>query len=181
MLSINLFLLVSISSFSVAYIVPRASTPICTDLRAKSNNGDRKIAVVIDSSGSMEESDPYNLRLAAGKSVVDWLISKAETTGTKKEDLVTVINFDDVTTLDYPLGDPGNADPSLLGIGADGGTYIAGGVEMAIAQLTADGTGDTAGRSGIIVFTDGEVRLYHFTYNETPQILFSITLHVYLL
>ncbi|OAP58425.1 hypothetical protein AYL99_07515 [Fonsecaea erecta] len=88
--------------------------------------------------------------------VLDWLISKSEVTSTQKQDMVTVINFDDEAYLDYPLGDPGAAASSLAQIGADGGTYIAGGVQMAIQQLTAAKTGDTAGRSGILVFTDGE-------------------------
>jgi Mg-chelatase subunit ChlD len=157
MSSIKLYFLVIFLSISNAYLIQRDSTQICTDLRAKSNDGDRKIAVVIDSSGSMSGSDPYNLRLSAGKSVIDWLITKNEANSTQKPDMVTVINFDDVANLDYPLGDPADADSSLDGIGADGGTFIAGGVEMAIAQLTASGTGSTSDRSGIVVFTDGEV------------------------
>lgn len=152
---LSLFIL--LTNISHAYLVPRDSTPICTDLRANSNNGDRKIAVVIDSSGSMSYSDPYGYRLVAGKMVIDWLISKKEVTATQKEDQVAVINFDDEAYLDYPLGDPGAADSALASIGEDGGTYIAGGVQMAIKQLTAAGTGATANRSGILVFTDGEV------------------------
>ncbi|KAH7128164.1 von Willebrand factor type A domain-containing protein [Dendryphion nanum] len=146
-----------IAPLSNALIIPRATTQTCTDLRAQSNNGNRKIAIVIDSSGSMSSSDPRNLRLAAGKSVVDWLISKDEAAaGGKKQDLVTVIDFDDVAKLDYPLGDPGNASSSIDKISRSGGTFIAGGVKMAIQQLTADGTGGTKDRSGIVVFTDGQ-------------------------
>ncbi|KIW78657.1 hypothetical protein Z517_08495 [Fonsecaea pedrosoi CBS 271.37] len=144
------------ASIADAYLLPRDSTPVCTNLRANSNNGDRKVALVIDSSGSMELSDPYLYRLSAAKMVLDWLISKDEVTSTQKQDKVTIINFDDEAYLDYPLGDPGAAASSLAGIGADGGTYIAGGVQMAIKQLTAVNTGDTSGRSGILVFTDGE-------------------------
>ena len=136
---------------------PGATPSACSNLHALSNNGDRKIAIVIDTSGSMVDSDPDNLRLAAGKRIVDWLISDNEASGSKKADEVTVINFDDNAYLDYPLGDPGNADSAFDGMGADGGTFIAGGVEMAITQLTKPGSGDTAKRSGIFVFTDGEV------------------------
>jgi Mg-chelatase subunit ChlD len=157
MLSIILPFSILFASISNAYLVPRDATPICTDLRANSNNGDRKIALVIDSSGSMETSDPYQYRLAAGKMAIDWLISTSEVTSSQKQDEVTVINFDDQAYLDYPLGDPGAAASALDGIGADGGTYIAGGVEMAIAQLTANGTGDTSGGTGMLVFTDGQV------------------------
>jgi Mg-chelatase subunit ChlD len=149
-----------ISNASAVAILPRAtSAPTCQNLVAKTNNGDRKIAIVIDSSGSMAENDPDDLRLAAGRSLVnDWLISSKEATSSTKPDLVTVINFDTSATLDYPLGDPGGANSSFDTIGADGGTYIAGGVQMAIAQLTTNGTGATDSRSGMIVFTDGVVR-----------------------
>jgi hypothetical protein len=107
----------------------------------------------------MVSSDPYDLRITAGRDLVNnWLISSKEATGTSKADLVTVINFDSSATLDYPLGDPGGANSSFNSIGVGGGTYIAGGVDMAIGELTKSGSGDTAGRSGILVFTDGEVR-----------------------
>jgi hypothetical protein len=138
-------------------IVRRDSGPTCTDLTAKSNNGDRKIAIVIDSSGSMTYSDPDDLRLSAGRTINDWLISKSKAVGGKKVDLVTVIDFDSSATLDYPLGDPAGANASFANIGASGGTYIASGVKMGVAQITGSGTGGTSKRSGIVVFTDGEV------------------------
>jgi Mg-chelatase subunit ChlD len=141
-----------------ASLLPRASEPVCSGPTAQSNNGDRKLAIVIDSSSSMLGSDPYDLRLQAGKSILDWLIAKNETSDNKKEDAVTVINFADDATLDYGLGDPNDAYEPLAGIIADGGTYIASGVDMAIEQLTAGGTGETKDRSGILVFTDGSVR-----------------------
>jgi hypothetical protein len=139
-------------------IVRRDSGPICADLTAKSNNGDRKIAIVIDSSGSMTTSDPNDLRLSAGRKINDWLIGKSEAVGGKKVDLVTVIDFDSSSTLDYPLGDPAGANASFSKIGAAGGTFIASGVKMGIAQLTGSGSGSTSKRSGMVVFTDGEVR-----------------------
>ncbi|KAF2468832.1 uncharacterized protein BDR25DRAFT_53422 [Lindgomyces ingoldianus] len=145
-----------LGAVSNAYLVPRTSTPQCFGLSAESNNGDRKIAIVIDASYSMLSSDPLDLRLAAGKSVLDWLITQGEATSDKKQDAVTVIEFSDDATLDYALGDPANAYGAVANISITGGTYIASGVEMAIAQLTADGTGATADRSGIVVFTDGE-------------------------
>jgi hypothetical protein len=141
------------------YLFKRAST--CYAIHAKSDNGNRKVAIVVDSSGSMSESDPANLRLSAGVELTDWLISNKEATTSVPADMVSVINFDDVPTLDYPLGDPGNADSAFNGIGADGGTFIAGGLQMAIQQIVG-GPAPTAQRSGIVVFTDGEVRrVYH--------------------
>jgi hypothetical protein len=108
--------LLFISCVLAATLRPRATnTTTCLDLNVKSNNGNRKVAIVIDSSGSMADSDPFNLRLAAGKALNDWLITAAEATGGKQPDLVTVINFDDTAFLDYPLGDPGGADSSFDG------------------------------------------------------------------
>ena len=49
------------------------------------------------------------------------------------------------------------ANASFAKIGSSGGTYIASGVKMGVAQITASGTGGTGKRSGIVVFTDGEV------------------------
>lgn len=146
-----------LAGLSNAYLVPRASTPQCVGLSAESNNGDRKIAIVVDASYSMLSSDPNDLRLAAGKNLLDWLVTKSEATGGKKQDDVTIIEFSDSAQLDYPLGDPENAYAPLSKINVTGGTYIASGVQMAISQLSASGTGSTADRSGIVVFTDGEV------------------------
>jgi Mg-chelatase subunit ChlD len=147
-----------ISQGHASTLVRRESNNKCTDLHATSNNGDRKIAIVIDSSGSMLDSDPTDLRLTAASNVINsWLIPKSKATNKKPADLVTVIDFSDEATLDYALGDPGAANASLSNIGSFGGTLIASGVEMAIEQLTGSGTGATEKRSGILVFTDGEV------------------------
>jgi predicted metal-dependent peptidase len=130
----------------------------CSGLNAQSNDGNRKIAIVIDSSGSMVDNDPDNLRLTAGQEIDDWLISVNSAVGNKKADLVTVIDFDDTVNVDYALGDPGAAaDSAISKIDSDGGTFIAGGVQAAISQLTSSSSGSTKDRSGIVVLTDGEV------------------------
>jgi von Willebrand factor type A domain len=116
--------------------------------------GGRKIGIVIDTSGSMADTDPNNLRVAAGEAIVGSLITKADAGPNRSPDLVTVVGFSDVSTIIYPLGDPSTA--SFSGIDADGGTYIAGGVEAAIDELTKDKTSVTAGVTGIVVFTDGQ-------------------------
>ncbi|KAI9862978.1 MAG: hypothetical protein M1813_004151 [Trichoglossum hirsutum] len=148
-------LLIIISNTSASALLPRAGTgPACQGFQAISNNGNRKVAIVIDSSGSMTENDPSDLRLDAGRALVNnWLIPSKHS-GSAKSDLVTVIDFDGSANLDYPLGDPKGANKSFDTIFPSGGTYIAGGVQMAIEQLTS-GSGDTADRSAIIVFTDG--------------------------
>lgn len=139
-------------------LIRRDTTAKCNGLQAASNNGGRKIAIVIDSSGSMSGSDPTDLRLLAASNVINgWLIPKSRATNKKPADLVTVIDFSSAATLDYPLGDPGAANASLSKIGAVGGTLISSGVEMALDQLTGSGSGITEKRSGILVFTDGEV------------------------
>ena len=158
MRSIALSFFVFFSYVSAALLLPRATpTPACVGLSVKSNNGNRKVALVIDSSGSMLDNDPYDLRLAAGRALNNWLITQAEAKGGTKPDLVTVIDFNSSPQLDYPLGDPAGANSSFDEIGASGGTYIAGGVDLAVTQLRASGSGDTASRSSIIVFTDGQV------------------------
>src|SRR5438034_6165194 len=82
MRSVALSFLAFVSYVSAAVLAPRATTaPTCVGLSAKSNDGNRKVAIVIDSSGSMTTSDPYDLRLAAGRALNNWLITKAEATG----------------------------------------------------------------------------------------------------
>ncbi len=104
-------------------------------------SADRKVAIVIDSSGSNLDTDPSNLRLVAGQAVVDNL------GGT---DHVAVIDFDFSAVVVSPLSPPAAA--SFDGIDSDGGTYIAKGVELALTELV----GAPSNSAGIIVLTDGE-------------------------
>ncbi|KAK3942786.1 hypothetical protein QBC46DRAFT_352122 [Diplogelasinospora grovesii] len=136
----------------------RDATQSCTDLTISANDGDRKVAIVIDSSGSMASTDPSDLRLSAGRALNNFLISNSEATGGKKADLVTIIQFNGSAYVDFPLGDPGDAGvyAAFNMIGADGDTCIACGVETAIEQLTSANSGATDSRSAIVVFTDGE-------------------------
>ena len=115
------------------------------------------MAIAKSLSSSTAPAACRTLRLAAARALNNWLITTAEAKGGKKPVLVTVIDFSDSAHLDYPLGDPAGANSSFDGIGASGGTYIAEGVGLGISQLTTSGSGDTASRSSIIVFTDGQV------------------------
>jgi len=118
------------------------------------STGGRKIGIVIDSSGSMFDTDPNNLRIVAGEAIASSLITKAATGSNGHPDLVTVIDFDDSVRVVYPLGDP--ASVSFAGINSEGGTYIALGVQTAIDQITQK-VGDVVAQiSGIVVFTDGQ-------------------------
>jgi hypothetical protein len=114
----------------------------------------RKIGLVIDSSGSNQETDPSNLRITAAQEFDATLVTEATVGPDDFPDLVTVIAFDENARVVYPLGDPASA--SFAGIGADGGTFIAGGVSLAIDELTKDTTDPTQDHTGIIVFTDGQ-------------------------
>ncbi|KAB5566544.1 hypothetical protein GE09DRAFT_1218801 [Coniochaeta sp. 2T2.1] len=133
----------------------RRDTGTC-NVQLATSNGGRKVAIVIDSSGSMSGTDPNNLRITAGKALNNQLVPAAGATGGKQADLVTVVDFDDVATVIYPLGDPAGAGSSFDQIDSSGGTFIADGIEKAVAQLSAPGNDPTADRSGIVVLTDGE-------------------------
>ncbi|KAK4205202.1 hypothetical protein QBC40DRAFT_260856 [Triangularia verruculosa] len=132
------------------------SVQACTDLTISSNNGDRKVAIVIDSSGSMSGADPDDLRLAAAKALNDFLVSNSEAGGEKRPDQVAVVGFDFTPYDVFGPGDPGDpaAPAGIDNITLGGGTYIAGGVYQAMGHLAAMG-GETKGRSAIVVFTDG--------------------------
>lgn len=101
----------------------------------------RKVAIVVDSSGSNDWNDPTNLRVAAGQSIV------ANLGGT---DQVAVVDFDGSATVISPLG-PASA-ASFVGIDSSGDTCISCGVEEALVTLQ----GAAPNTAGIIVLTDGE-------------------------
>ncbi|EHK98274.1 putative Calcium-activated chloride channel regulator 4 [Glarea lozoyensis 74030] len=115
-----------------------------------SSNGGRKIAIVVDSSGSMSSTDPQDLRITAGKSLAASLV----TTG-GSPDQVTVVDFDSSAAIIYPLGSPSGAGPSFDTIDSSGGTSIYSGIKLALDELTK-GNAPTAGVAGIVVLTDGE-------------------------
>lgn len=140
-------------------LFPRGSAIVkreeaCADLRVNANNGDRKVALVVDSSGSMSSNDPGRRRIDAARSLADFLISSGEAGG-KTPDKLTVVDFDDSAKVIYPLGDPSGANATLSKIDASGGTNIASGVNKALDLLKAGDTGATDKRSAIVVFTDG--------------------------
>jgi hypothetical protein len=115
----------------------------------------RKLAIVVDSSGSNQITDPSGLRIAAAQQFNETLRTKESTKGTDEfPDRSAVIDFDESARVISPLDDPSTA--SFAGIDADGGTLIASGVSAGIAELTKDTPDQTKDRSGIVVLTDGE-------------------------
>lgn len=132
-----------------------ATTGTC-NIKFASSTGGRKIAIAVDSSGSMSTTDPKRLRIQAGKALTSQLVPAAGAGGGKNADVITVIDFDDSGKVIYPLGDPASAGTSFDKIDSSGGTNIADGVTKAVAELTKPGNDPTADRSGIVVLTDGE-------------------------
>ena len=136
----------------------RAELETCSDLTVSNNNGNRKVVIVIDSSGSMSTADRSNLRLSAARALNDFLIANSEAKGGKKADQVAVVGFGSSAYTVFGPGDPGNPDANaaISGITIGGGTYIAGGMYEAMDHIAAM-NGETKDRSAIVVFTDGAV------------------------
>lgn len=143
--SLALILPTSVVSLASHQNYARQSNLICPSL--PTSNGDRKIGIVIDSSGSNDWTDPDGLRIAAGKQLNSALV---------QTDLVTVIEFSSSARTLYPLGSPAGAASVFDKIPSSGGTSIYSGVKQAIDELTKPNAGNTTGRSGIVVLTDGE-------------------------
>ncbi len=114
----------------------------------------RKVAIVIDSSGSNATTDPGNRRIAAAQTFNAGLASAAQVGTTGVPDRSAVIDFDGAARVVSPLGDPDVA--SFAGIDSSGGTNIAAGVSAGLAELTRDPQDPTGDRSGILVLTDGQ-------------------------
>lgn len=115
----------------------------------------RKLAIVIDSSGSNQDTDPGGLRISAGQAFNSTLRTEDSTKGTdERPDRSAVIDFDDSARVISPLDDPSKA--SFAGIDANGGTLIASGVSAGISELTKDTPDETKDHSGIVVLTDGQ-------------------------
>jgi Ca2+-binding RTX toxin-like protein len=114
----------------------------------------RKLAIVVDSSGSNTQNDPANLRITAAAAFNAGLTSAAEAGPGGRPDRSATVDFDDSARLISALGDPDAA--SFAGIDSSGGTNIASGVNLAIEELTRDPADPTANRAGIVVLTDGE-------------------------
>jgi len=139
-------------------LAKRDDAEACSNLFVESNNGDRKVAIVVDSSTSMRGSDPDNLRLAAARALNDFLISNSEAGEDKKADQVVVVGFESGPYHVFGPGDPGDpaADVAISRINSTGGTNITSGVLTAMEHIETM-TGTTKDRSAIVVFTDGVV------------------------
>lgn len=143
-----------VASSLVAIVSADSNAGTCANLPVAAGNGGRKVAIVVDSSGSNAQTDPTGLRVVAARNLNNMLVSKSEAGGDRKADEVTVIKFSDDATILYPLGDPAGAESSFDQIDIDAGTSIVSGVKAATEELSK--SGKTDGRSGIVVLTDGQ-------------------------
>ena len=126
---------------------------IVTDDPIKDCTG-RRVVIVVDSSGSNQDTDPGNLRITAAQAFNEQLISAAEAGPGQQPDLSAVVDFDTSARLLSSLADPPAA--VFAGIDSEGGTDIGSGVSVAIGELTKDPAIDPKERSGIVVLTDGQ-------------------------
>jgi hypothetical protein len=94
----------------------------CSDLTISENKGDRKVAIVVDSSQSMRSNDPRLIRLSAARALNTFLVANGEG---DKPDQVTVVNFAGTAYLQYAIGDPNGATAAISNItNNDAGTFI---------------------------------------------------------
>ncbi|XTI87463.1 hypothetical protein V2W45_1237811, partial [Cenococcum geophilum] len=136
----------------------KASLLICALVRDNPAKDcrNRKISIVVDSSGSNMWTDPSNLRIQAAKGLNARLTTAAQAGPGVIPDKVAVIDFDDSARVLYPMGDPEGATGTFDAIDSSGGTDIGAGISLGIDEIMKDQPGLFAKRSGIIVLTDGE-------------------------
>jgi hypothetical protein len=113
----------------------------------------RKIAIVVDCSSPNKETDPFNLRILATQLFNEMLVSKGEAAHDGIYDSVTVIDFDEAAKVIYALGDPAGAN---FRINSYGGTYVAGGLSLAVDGRTKDPQEPPDRRAGVVVLINGE-------------------------
>lgn len=110
-------IVLSFATTSITEIIRRQDARLCVPGtllgRVGVSNGGRKIGIVIDESLSMQDNDPDNIRIRAGKALDNSLVSKAEAGNGKTADFVTVVGFHASPDLLYPLGDPAGAIPII--------------------------------------------------------------------
>lgn len=119
-----------------------------------SGSGGRKIGIVIDASYSMETNDPTNQRLTVAKDLAAALISQHVSAGEQSLDLLSVVAFGATADVVYGLGDPAGAVSLFDTITPMSGTFIGSGIMATIDDLESSNN-LTAGRTGLVIFSDG--------------------------
>jgi hypothetical protein len=89
----------------------------------------------------MQDTDPSNIRIVAAKALNNALISNGKVTGGRHNDIVTIVGFHSSPDLLYPLGDPTGATTFIDAISSTKwGTFIGGGVDTAVTELSREFT-----------------------------------------
>ncbi|GGE32268.1 VWA domain-containing protein [Streptococcus himalayensis] len=116
------------------------------------------LSLVIDSSGSMEDYDPHDLRKKSASNLLNLL--------NLKEDLVSIVDFDSsVRNHTLLLNNKEDLNSHISAIDSIGGTNIWAGLDRGIRTLI----GDTSERNKVILlFTDGQDSYYH-DYSELTK------------
>ncbi len=118
------------------------------------------IVLVLDSSGSMNSSDPSRLRVAAAKEFVSKLT---------ENDRAAVIDFDSRAALYQSFtSDKDLLDGAIDKVDASGNTDLSDGMALAIQQFTDESYSRTDAYKYIILLTDGQGG-YDSQYTSTAQ------------
>ncbi len=122
------------------------------------------IALVIDSSGSMNENDPEDMRKSAAKMFIDLA---------HKNDQVTVVDFDDSVTLLKelcPVGDNiFDLKSAVNGIDSDGYTNINDGLQVGYEQLNGPNAVPTNQKAAILLSDGYSNRGLNPIYSIVPE------------
>ncbi len=136
-------------------LAPNSGPYVSNPIEVLISNVNRRLVVVVDSSGSNSSTDPKNIRIDAAKTTLKTLISLTEAQATNTvPDLAGAIDFDSSVKVLSQLDDPDKVIPKLNSIDSSGGTDIAGGINSAVQILEAKGL--VKDKSSIVVFTDGQ-------------------------
>ena len=111
--------------------------------------GNILLGFILDSSGSMEKTDPYNIRKSATKQIIDIL------NGNEK---VFIVDFDDnakwINSNNWENWDRDALKNSINTIDSDGGTNIGKGIDKMRIAIQDKLSADT--RAAVILLTDGD-------------------------
>jgi hypothetical protein len=122
------------------------------DVEMETSQNQILIGLILDSSGSMKESDPDGIRITASEKIIDLLNGG--------EDLF-IIDFDDhanwLNKDNFKNWDKAALKSIIHGIDSDGGTQIGLGLET--MQTAIQSTGANNYRAGVLLLSDGKSTL----------------------
>ena len=120
----------------------------CDQKSKELSDEDILLGFILDSSGSMKDTDPYNIRKSATKQIIDIL------NGNEK---VFIVDFDDgahwINSNNWENWDRNSLKSSINTIDSEGGTNIGNGIDKMRMALQDKLTADT--KAAVILLTDG--------------------------